>query len=361
MRIHLPTLAVTVLLGGAAVPPAVAQSSERVVYVNGSETGRGITRLRDRECFVIAPDHVVRGRGVGAGRFAPQDLHVVDSSRRRIPVTMATDYPADVAILRVDATDPRSASLCATWPSLGAINPTLRSFRGRGRTLGELVGRDENGGETRTPVVVTGVYDSHFTVRPEAGGQIQPGMSGSLVYVNGIPAGMLNAVTVGESASGIVYRLDYLEGIIKGYFQDIVPPSHGKILGSVLIPGMGQIATDRRGTGWALRGVTVAAAVGVALYPRVVTRYNIVTDAGGQQHRDPYLSRERAPLWVAGVVWVLGGTLSALEANGYSRRHYVGRDGGGRPAPGTVSARVAPRPAVVTDDGIAVSVLEVSF
>jgi len=367
MRTHLIAITAALSLAGAGAADELrAQSPERVVYVQGAETGRGITRQRDGECFVVAPDHVVRGRNADAETYPPETLYVLDSGNRRIPAVLVAIYPADLAILLVDPRDPRSTSLCASWPALGAINPTLRRVgAGGGRTVGELVGRDRNAGEARMGVVVSSVYDSHFVVQPELeGSEIQTGMSGSLVYVNGVPAGIVQLAA--DTSSALVYRLDYLEGIIGGFFQDIVPPSHGAVLGSVVFPGMGQHATGRTGVGFVWMGLTAAATATAVMFPRYVTRTLVAPDINGVPQEYPYEVREY-PLrryWPA--VWVLGGALSALEAGRYARRHYLGPQRGRRPssgkvAKGDVTLRVGPELSGGAGGGLAVSVVKLSF
>ena len=74
MRITLSALAAAALLAGAvAAPEARTQEDpDRVVYVKGQGEGRGLTRLRDGECFV----------GVGVGEPAHEHLATQSTASR---------------------------------------------------------------------------------------------------------------------------------------------------------------------------------------------------------------------------------------------------------------------------------------
>jgi hypothetical protein len=361
-------MAAALLLGAGTVTETHAQDAERVVFVDGRQDGLGITRRRGDECFVVAPDHVVRGDTTlnPTYREAPDSTWVVASGNRRIPTTLERPLPQDLALLRVSRDSPHAATLCGSWPRVRGIDDVLREFRrGQPHTQGELVERDEVGTEIRLRVQIRFVDapGGQFTVVPEDRDEyIRKGMSGSLVNVNGSPAGILMLVAE-DSTSGVVYALDVVEGVVGRYFVENVPPPLGVVMSSVFVPGRGQYRTGRPGRALLWAGAAATAVVVARREHHTVTEMRTYVDGLGIPREYPYEVREYPyrGFVQSAAMWMLVGAFSAAEATWYVHDKYPKRDEPRSVETKNVSVRLAPRPTGVEGAlGVALSI-ELSF
>jgi len=364
MRNHLRIFTAILLTAAGAATEAPAQGTDRLVFVQGRETGSGITRRRGDECFVVAPDHVVRGDTTGnaAFRHAPDTVWIVASGNRRIPTTWERSLVQDLAILRVSRKSPYAATLCALWPRVRTNADLQRSLdRDEPYPKGELVGRGPGGVEVRRRVNVRYRGEAQFTVVVEGNDEpIKLGMSGSLVTVNGIPYGMLLGRVGKDTSHAVIQSLDAVEDIIHRYFVDNVPPSRGMIMTSLAIPGRGQALTRRRSLGALWLGTTVVTSALAVWYPRTVTRVEIVPDEFGVPRSYPYQDREYPYKGYALPVWLLSGAASVWEAGRYVRVQYE-HDTSGSAAQRRTSLRMNAYPASVEGEPAIVLGVGLSF
>lgn len=355
-----------VTAGTGVAPEVGAQGSDQVVFVEVNEGGQvlrqgvGITRKRGDECFVVAADHVVRGDAPvnPDDREAPETIWVVASNERRIPAVYKMTLPRDIAILRVNPENPHAATLCANWPRVASLERLDRRAQSESWQSGEVLGRDREGNRTSLPVTVARVAltTGEVTVRPDSGkGDIQPGMSGSLVLVDGIAAGILRNEV---SGAGIVQSLESLEPDIARYLDIQFPPSRRVIRLSLVIPGRGQIATRREGLGTAWFVATAAASVTLFMVSSTETRIEVFDDEFGIPRSYPYDVREFPLRWYAPAVWLFSGAVSTLEA-GRAARNYPGLEE--PPAAARTSLRLTAFPTVVDGEPAFTLAVRLSF
>lgn len=196
MRLTLGLAAVASLLLAS-----VDVSSAQGVWVEGAEQGQGVLRARGNECFVITPHHVVKDA---------IEIVVVGPQATRSAAELVRSFPQDLAILRVK--DARSL-VCEEWAPLDNFDAMLKTQAG-----GFLVATEQNGSRTRVPVTFTAHDEERVFVRPSnASEQIAQTMSGSLLLVNGAPAGVLLQRSNDEGV-GEVYQIDDIMRLTEPFF-----------------------------------------------------------------------------------------------------------------------------------------------
>ncbi|HLM65939.1 MAG TPA: hypothetical protein VK358_00360 [Longimicrobium sp.] len=310
----------------------------------------GVLRPRHAgECFVITPQHVIAGLEDSG---EPTMIHGPGELSAEVELETSR-YSTDVSILRFRRAQGRIA--CPEWPRVDNVNLILRRAMTR-ETNGFLVGwGSEVGPVTRTEVEIVTVDETQIGVRAVRG-EIVKGMSGSLVYVGDAAVGMLiTASSEGDATLATVLRLDYIERHLGTFFHPMISPSHARIVSSIVVPGLGQDATRRRGTAVAWFGAAAAAAGAALLYPRNET----VTLTGQTPTGETYefTRNERTyPLrrhwWGA---WLVVGGLSAAESYRYADRHYM-------PPKRSASVALQLSPAIqAAPGGVQVQVAELRF
>jgi hypothetical protein len=346
-------VASAMLATAAAVGSAHAQESGPypIVYVKGADHGQGMTRQYRNECYVITPHHVVFGKE-GDGGSAPE-VTIVTSGGRPIEVGSIFPFPP-VTVLQVNR-DPDS-QVCAPPVPMRRIERALRKLTPGGQR-GTVSQRLSNGVLTSLPVRIypEGEDGSRLRIDPDSGRTFWPGTSGGLVYVqidstDAVPVGMvMETPRLGPDSTAPlgaeVYTLTYVEGLVRNYFRYVHRPGSMDLLGSVLLPGMGQNATQRRTIAIVWVGMTAAAVVAVGQIQRTVTETRTFIDGVGIPRNYPYQVREYPyrGLGPAAAVWIVGGALSAAEATWYVHSKYPRRDGSQTPGAQNLSVRIAPQ------------------
>lgn len=348
MKIY-PWAIVAALLAG--VGEARAQGPEQVVFVyergNGQGGGRGITRKRGDDCFVVAPDHVVRG---DTAREPPHPVRIMASKNRPIATTFLAPLEGDLAILLVDPTSPHASTLCAAWPRRIWTIRQLHEMSRRGTSPeGRLIGVNESGGDESMEIKLYDVDPAtrHFYIRPLRDGErFVPGISGSLVYVNGRAAGIVKGV-IADSNTASVQSLEAAAEKLDPYFETQFPPSRRLIRTSLFLPGRGQAVTRRPELGAFWFGATVAVSTYLATRSETFTRTEVFDDDFGVPRSYPYQVREFPLQWHALAVWLASGALSTWEAARTARGYPGYRI---ERAPWATSLRVGAYPAVVAGE-----------
>lgn len=181
----------------------VATVAEAQVFLRAGEVGQGVLRARGGECFIIAPEHVVRDGSA---------VTVISEHRRQGNAEVEERYSGDVAVLRVATTSPLPCP--GPWDAAARLRERLPSA-----VEGLLESRNEDGSLQRRFVRISS-HDSRFiTVRPHsAQDALFRGLSGSLLRIGGTPAGMLLQVDA-ESGEGVVLRMDHLTDIVRNFFD----------------------------------------------------------------------------------------------------------------------------------------------
>jgi hypothetical protein len=346
----LPWILAAALLAGMG--EARAQAPDRVVFVHGPGEGgggRGITRRRGDDCFVVAPDHVVRGEvGDPSFRAAPHVVRIVASQDRLINTTFITPLEGDLALLRVDTTSEHESTLCASWPRRIW---TTRELQRRRETVGGadgwLVGVNDGAGDAPMEITLGEVDPGtrRFWIRPRRDGEpFTSGVSGSLVYVNGRPAGIVKRVNA-DSVIAEVQSLEAATEQLDPYLETEFPPSRALIRTSLLFPGRGQLVTRRGEVGVAWFAATLAASTYLLTKSETIDRTEVFPDEFGVPRSYPYQERTYPLQWYGAAVWVASGVLSTWEAGHFARTGY----GRGRTAPRT-SLRIDAYPTLVAGE-----------
>ena len=183
------TLALLVLAG--LLPAAHAQPLS--VHVMASEVGQGILLHRLGSCYAVTPAHVLKDE-----LFASVVGGLSEAPRGDADVLMEFGY--DLSIMRVSGGVTRYCD-----------EPLRRT--------GDVSALLASGSVARQEVALVDSDMLYLRVKPPAGGEpLAKGMSGSLVYVNDTPAGMLMSVE-GETGTGRVLRYDRLTETVAPFFS----------------------------------------------------------------------------------------------------------------------------------------------
>lgn len=215
MRTRDPSAPVAVVLALLLSPPVEAQLTSVHVDVAGSPAGKGVAVSRGVDCFVLTARHVVE---------APRPVRLVGVGRRSSNGTMTwSDSVSDVAAVRVE--DP--AAICGSdylvpvsdfWSRIGSASS------------GVLQVRTELGQEDEIPVVLvpgltrSGRPDRDIFIRPaESYIDLGQGLSGSLLLVAGLPAGLLVQVSTDGRQRGRVVPLTRISALVESFLPLTVP------------------------------------------------------------------------------------------------------------------------------------------
>lgn len=309
--------ALAVLLVAALCTPVAAQVDERTVFVS-IEGGGGVGILRPRpggECSVLVPRHVVADTMGGRIQlWGPQLQAEAELETER--------FSTDLSVLRI--TSPLAGAACPRWPGTGGVNLALRRAAA-GRVPAALAGwQSQAGPSVWIPVTIEDLDVTQFLVRLGSGGRLQKGMSGSLIYADGRPVGIV--VDVGEDAAGdfgTALRLDYVERHLEPLFRPMIRPSNAQIGLSVLVPGLGQAATRRRSSALLALGVAVAGSAVAYAYPDDRTVTLTGQTPSGETYEFSRTERRYPARQYWWAPWLAVGALSAVESFRYADRHYM--------------------------------------
>jgi len=195
---------VVIALGLSINSPAVL-AADVLLMVDGVR-GQGTLQKRGEECLVITPRHVVEN--------SISDIVVLFPDRSEVEATILELYAEDIALLRL-----------TSQPSDGcsdrAFNEERLSTVLNSVTEGVLKRREESGSASLLQVDVVG-YDEHRLIRIEPRSStksIKQGFSGSVLYMNSQPVGMLINNERSESETGLVLRAETLNSTIDPFFN----------------------------------------------------------------------------------------------------------------------------------------------
>ncbi len=145
----------------------------------GESAGTGLAMSRGVDCFIVTVNHLVD---------KPYDIRIIGRGRRQAAAeVVVSDELNDLAILSL----PRDNPICGadTPLNLEQTDAALASV-----TTGYLLGADETGSEYRANVTVSAHDEDFVMVRSMAGVYLAQTMSGSILFVNGWPVGMLQSI-----------------------------------------------------------------------------------------------------------------------------------------------------------------------
>jgi len=194
------------LLPGALLSASVALAAD--VALNVADTrGQGSLLRRGNECLVITPRHVIEDKdGNLRAMFKPVEVTYAD--RSRTTAKTLERFGEDVALLRLEE-QPRAGCRDERFAADG-----LDRLLGAS-TEGVLKRRTEDGSDAFTPVAIAS-HDAYDSIRVEPAlpsGSIDQGDSGSVLYIENRPVGMLTDLDE-ETGLGVVMRADKLMSVI---------------------------------------------------------------------------------------------------------------------------------------------------
>ncbi len=180
------------------------------VYIKGSEMGQGIALSSGNSCYVVTAFHVVED--------APgSNITLITSDRSEAQATIFRDYGSeiDIAVLHVQS---NTTQICQgnKWPLIFDLSRKIEDalLKGNLETL-------EESGSRRSMSVQIVRYNEHnyIHIRPVSPhDEIVKGMSGGLLVVNGISAGVLTEVNP-KTGVGKVVRQDFLNGLLQSLVE----------------------------------------------------------------------------------------------------------------------------------------------
>jgi hypothetical protein len=177
-------------------------------FIRAKERGQGISLSSGSSCYVITAYHVVED-ATNIVLVAP------DRSEAKAELIEQLGRVIDIGVLRV--TD-NSTQICKE-NEFFFISDLSKNIEEAG-LIGNLKLRKENGSRQSLRVVITDYNENEYIkIRPfYENDQITKGMSGGLLAVNGIPAGVLTEVNP-NNGEGMVLRNDYLYGFLRKYIE----------------------------------------------------------------------------------------------------------------------------------------------
>ena len=150
--------------------PMLAQTT---VYIESGEFGRGILKSRSGECFVIAPNHLIKPYG---------EISIIGENNVKSSGEFLQSFDPDLAIVRITGGGNQE---CAPW-SIPRNYSTVVSKSTEGYL--ELLNGD--GSISIMQVAFSGKTSSELIIEPNKSTQtFAKGMSGSSLYTNVINLG----------------------------------------------------------------------------------------------------------------------------------------------------------------------------
>ncbi len=194
------------LLVSTLLPITVPSFASDVLVTVGEFRGQGTLRKRGNECLVITPRHVTEEHAING-------ITLLLSDRTTASAEMVEEYELDVAVLRPE---PGRITRCKDQPFSEEKIKSLLKQHDRG-TLRMV---NTSGSAALVPVNIV-AYDTFKSIQITPGSDdisITQGFSGSLLYINRRPVGMLTTV---ENGIGHVIQSTTLNAAIDPYFLAI--------------------------------------------------------------------------------------------------------------------------------------------
>ncbi|WP_217877413.1 hypothetical protein [Pseudoalteromonas shioyasakiensis] len=184
--------------------PVVAKSPNQV-YIEGDEIGQGFSVQRLNQCYFIAPDHVVND-SVFLTLKGSDDLRSLGDGQILQP------FGYDLAVGHISGS---LAKYCGIeFNSLSVNQVDIDKAK---TVVVSTVNSD--GLVSRIPAVVQETGLVNLNIKALSSEQLfYKGMSGSLIYSNGVPIGMLQSVDQ-NTGLGKVLRLDRLLETVSPFFS----------------------------------------------------------------------------------------------------------------------------------------------
>lgn len=316
-----------------------ARAQHLVVHVKGASEGSGLTfRRADGECYVLTARHIVASE---PRRPSPDIMLTLPAQQNFKPREYYYSESKDLAVVDLPSVTLDRNSACGPWPASRNIDD--------GRT-GFLRIADSEGRNSSVSITVrtSGPRSEDVEICENSAnglwmsGALRPGVSGGILFMDSLLKAPV-AIAIDQSAlTGCVTTI--LLGSAYGEFSDLIhrfrPPSTVSIVGSVVLPGIGQWNTAQRGLAVTWVVATVAAMGGTAMVSGTETRTRIANDYFGVPRSYPYQVRVYPMRRYAPAVWLLSGALSAAEALHQSNKH-----GDHTPRTRRVSIHLSPSPA----------------
>jgi hypothetical protein len=190
------------IASGVIVTALSATANAADVFVRADQNGQGVALAAGDACYVVTPLHVVEDA---------ISITVIAADRYETRATLSDDLgPAtDIALLRVEG-DPKRICQGAKWSTVTNLSGRLEE-----ELKGTLKFRLEDGSRRLIPVDISGYDEDRFiSIRPvREADQITKGLSGAVLVVKGVSAGVLLRVD-SETSEGVVLRQDYLYAIL---------------------------------------------------------------------------------------------------------------------------------------------------
>lgn len=192
------------LLIFSMVFPAILQAKPLLAYVESDEVGQALLFNRLGVCYAVSPTHVVHegyyATLVGGASSAPQG-----------EADEGVAFGYDLSLMRVKGGIEKYCN--ESYKKASNLNSIILD-----ETTGHVLTAGGLGNMTRQQVSIVDTGLLYLYISPIDEKQpFMKGMSGSLLEINGTPAGMLMSVN-GETGSGKVLRYDRLMETIAPFF-----------------------------------------------------------------------------------------------------------------------------------------------
>ena len=216
----MPTLLSAGLLFAVAASPALGRPA--AIAANEGEIGQVFLTQNNGVCYALMPDHVVRRPGFDIVAGLPEQLGRGTKTSLAFPESGGVGM--DLALASVTGALTRDCG--PAWRDLPRDLGRVLQQNG----VGELVRVQRNGVMERTAVRLRRVFYEHVEIEPTSDapkGRIAKGTSGSVLMVNGIPAGL--AVTTAGDDGARVLRMDAIVNRLDRFVNDRNPVDLAKV------------------------------------------------------------------------------------------------------------------------------------
>jgi len=197
------------LIASLSITPGYAADVTQT-FVEAGEIGQGFLVKRLDSCYLITPEHVVND-----AFFA--SITTGTASRSQGDATAIQTLGYDLAIMGVTGNAQQQCG--ATYTNfVDTTANILKSLKSATQLSVSTIGPD--GSRSLTPASIASVDLLRLYIQPkDANTPFLQGMSGSLVYFDDVPVGMLQSVD-SSTAQGVVLRIDRLLETINPFFND---------------------------------------------------------------------------------------------------------------------------------------------
>ena len=183
---------------------------QSTVYVQTNQFGRGFLKMRGSECFVVAPNHLLKSYN--------GPITIFGEGRQRSRADLFKTYVGDLAILEFSEEHNQN---CSKWQLDKNYSIIVDNI-----DKGYLELRNRDGSSTKVSVKITGIDVQYITIEPEGSGEkFYQGMSGSTLFVEyqgkKIFLGMLQSISSDGIGYGEVIRADEMDKLLGSFFNPI--------------------------------------------------------------------------------------------------------------------------------------------